>query len=170
VLLSFALRARRHVICRACSFRGRTEQAGSIRPIPTAEIEALVVKTVREHLKFGPEVGRPQHHQRPRCARCPRGPWRRTLDRYTPSLARSPLGQPVPSPPIHTRASRQNPRRMGPFVGCCLVSVSRIAPVGRQFDRLSPRGHFRYLVLAECAWSRLPPKREADITGARRQV
>jgi hypothetical protein len=38
---------------------------------------------------------------------------------------------------------------MGPFVGFCSVSVSRIKPVGRQFGRLSPTGHFRYLVFSD---------------------
>ena len=38
-------------ICRSALFHGAAERAGSIRRVPAAEIEALVIKSVREHLK-----------------------------------------------------------------------------------------------------------------------
>ena len=45
---------------------GRAERAGSIRRVPAAEIEALILKSVREHLKPSEPIDDREPRQRPR--------------------------------------------------------------------------------------------------------
>ena len=135
-------------------FHGAAERAGSVRRVPAADIEALVIRSVREHLKPSQEiddrglVNTPSHE-----LRFSRNNWSSNLPKHREAIAR----RRDPTPPFRSLGKRQYQGGAVRFLS--LMECRRNTP-GRYVRKIAPPWSHRSPAGAVGSMNLSPSKRQ----------